>query len=406
MKKIVIPLVAVLAFLAAMWGFPALAADYEQLVVEKLYTHQIVGYDGTNPPITAGESTFSGQVTFNDGALFNDEVALESYSYASTTGTTLTWAFNYGNVLFLSGTTPTLIQLPTITSAMDGYILYVKNTSGATTRTITPTAGVDAIEAGKGTMTSTTDATIDAVGEWRAYVADYTSAASGVWKLIGDGTNNIDGVVIGGTTPAAGTFTTLTGTAGNLTGMTAISGAIVTATTGASVYNLTSSSGITTTTLTGTIITATTGTTTTNLTASSGVTTTTLDASGTIYQKVVTPTFATGVGYSITGTEGNIFLINSTLVVADQCSTTGPSDQAGVTVILPAPTAALDGAEFTIIKSDTGASDVFLYSAGLPIDQASKTTDALTIAAQGDAVTVVANYNSAVSYWVKASRIH
>ncbi len=299
----------------------------------------------------AGAGTYTAEQTFNDGVLLNDEFVIETYSYASTSGTTLTWVIANGNVLFLSGTTPILANLPTITAAMDGYVLYVKNVSGATTRTLTPTAGTDAIESGKGSA-STTDTTLDAVGEYRVWVADYTSGASGVWRLIDDGTNSMNDVVIGGTTPVAGTFTTL-------------------AATGAATFS------------------------------------TTADHAGAIYQAIITPTFVAGTGFTITGTEGNIFLINTT-VNSGNCGGPGPGDGTGNTVVLPVPTAALDGAEFTIIKSDTGATDIFLYVVGgvATVDQASKTTDCLSIDAQGDAVTVIADYLSAVSYWIKTSRIH
>jgi len=121
---------------------------------------------------------------------------------------------------------------------------------------------------------------------------------------------------------------------------------------------------------------------------------------------IATLAYTNKSGLVVTGTEGNILLANTGLATEIPGLCQGPGDSAGVTVVLPVPTTALEGYEYTIIKSDSGATDIFLYVlGGLPIGIASSTTDNLTIDSQGDAVTVVADYDSAVSYWIKASRI-
>jgi hypothetical protein len=76
------------------------------------------------------------------------------------------------------------LNLPTITSAMDGYPLTVKMESGATALTVTPTAGVDAIESTVGTITGTSDATIDNTGDVSTWVARYRSGASSYWMHV------------------------------------------------------------------------------------------------------------------------------------------------------------------------------------------------------------------------------
>ena len=124
-----------------------------------------------------------------------------------------------------------------------------------------------------------------------------------------------------------------------------------------------------------------------------------------IVQKMVTPSITSGTGFVIAGTEGRTYLINTTVNEGTSDTTIGPADGAGNTVTLPTPTQALDGAIFTIIKSDSGATDIFIYSSELPIGNASGTTDALTIDALGDAITVQASYGTGVSYWVISSDI-
>lgn len=131
----------------------------------------------------------AGETTLTDGLYLDDELVQGIYLYETTSGTTLTWAYSYGNVLLISGSTPTVVSLPTITAATSGYILHVKRISGATTATLTPTATVDAIEATIGTMTGTSDATLDAAGDASIWVAVYssdTSGASSVWMCLSE----------------------------------------------------------------------------------------------------------------------------------------------------------------------------------------------------------------------------
>ena len=83
----------------------------------------------------------------------------------------------------------------------------------------------------------------------------------------------------------------------------------------------------------------------------------------------------------------------------------GPEDGTGVTVVLPTPTAAIDGKEFMILNV-RGTTDVFLWANNLPISGVS-TTDVddgvtcFTVNDQvGDYTLVRADYDSSVSYWV------
>ena len=142
-----------------------------------------------------GNLTLTGDITQTGSQAVTGNVVVESgyfrpevYKHLSATGA-LTWTTAKGNTLILSGTTPIAIALPTITAAMSGYTLTVKNESGATTRTLTPTAGIDAIEATQGTMTGTADASMDAAGDvavWMAVHTDHLSGVSPVWMIVSD----------------------------------------------------------------------------------------------------------------------------------------------------------------------------------------------------------------------------
>lgn len=151
-----------------------------------------------------------------------------------------------------------------------------------------------------------------------------------------------------------------------------------------------------------------------------------------LYGQTVTVTSATytsGVGYVMDGTEGDVILIDaSPLGVVNSCSSgvsgVGPQDGAGVTVQLATVTAALDGKVWTFVNT-TGTTDMFLYapgmtiSGGTPVSQSaphqtsgnfpggiSSCTDFLTADGVGDTLTVVAKYNSAVSYYIINHYIH
>ena len=143
-----------------------------------------------------GNLTLTGDITQTGSQAVTGNVVVESgyfrpavYSHASTSGA-LTWSTAYGNVLILSGTTPIAVALPAITAAMSGYTFTVKNESGATTRTLTPNAGVtDYIEATQGTMTDTSDASIDAAGDVAVWMAVHSGDLAGsysVWIIVSD----------------------------------------------------------------------------------------------------------------------------------------------------------------------------------------------------------------------------
>ena len=94
----------------------------------------------------------------------------------------------------------------------------------------------------------------------------------------------------------------------------------------------------------------------------------------------------------------------------------GPGDGAGVTVYVIVPTAETDGAIYNFMKTDSTATDFFLYvpggtmSGGTPVSQTtdrtvngtnvSSCTDFLTMDAFKDSITLIADYDSEVSYWV------
>lgn len=113
-------------------------------------------------------------------------------------------------------------------------------------------------------------------------------------------------------------------------------------------------------------------------------------------------TWVAGTGFSITLTE------SASLYTFDVSTATSSSANnvavmadatAGATIVLPTPTAALDGAMFTILKTDTGTTAACIYAAGLPFGTASAVTD-IRMDAQADCMTLMCDYDSAVSYWV------
>lgn len=117
--------------------------------------------------------------------------------------------------------------------------------------------------------------------------------------------------------------------------------------------------------------------------------------------KVINPAFTSGTGFDIDESAGNVFVVNRALGGSEAINTSiGPADNTGVTLVLSTPTAATDGEVYDFILADSGATDAFLYAGGIPINNASGTTDACTLDAQGDSITVMADYDSAVSYWI------
>jgi len=119
--------------------------------------------------------------------------------------------------------------------------------------------------------------------------------------------------------------------------------------------------------------------------------------------------YTNGSGFAVSAADAarySVFLVTDTLATEAPGAGQGPSDGAGVTVYLSAPTSVTDGRELTFIKHGSGTTDIFLYFVGgLPIDVTSATTDKLTIDAAGDAITIILAYNSAVSAYIKSSHI-
>lgn len=118
--------------------------------------------------------------------------------------------------------------------------------------------------------------------------------------------------------------------------------------------------------------------------------------------------YTAGTGLSISAADimaYRTFYINSVNIGESCAKGIGPSDQVGVTVVLATPTAKIDGIPFSIVNT-SGTTDFFVYASGLPIDTASGTTDALTADGEGDVITLIPRYNSAVSYYIQSYRIH
>ena len=127
-----------------------------------------------------------------------------------------------------------------------------------------------------------------------------------------------------------------------------------------------------------------------------------------------TDDYTNGTGFTITGmANGNIVFVSLTGVTDYTGSKSGyiGDGRSGTTVNLPTITSTMDGWEVTIVKIDSGTSEVVPYAAGLPIGSASAVTPGASgvtdiFNAQGDAITLIADYDSAVSWWVKSVKIH
>jgi hypothetical protein len=117
-------------------------------------------------------------------------------------------------------------------------------------------------------------------------------------------------------------------------------------------------------------------------------------------------TFTAGTGFNVTeATAGNMYFIDTSLDTASNANAVANA-ATGTTVVLPVPTANIDGMPMTFIKIDSGATDMVLYcTGGLPFLNSSGTTDGQTADAEGDSITVVPDYGAAVSYYVVGSRI-
>lgn len=127
-------------------------------------------------------ATFSGPV--------NMPATVITGTLADPTDTLTALSTNMVYIDKLAGVTTYTVNIPQITEAMDGKEFWFKQIDSATTpATITPAAGYDAIESTQGTFTATSDATIDAAGDIKAWKAYYIGAPSGVsnlWILISE----------------------------------------------------------------------------------------------------------------------------------------------------------------------------------------------------------------------------
>jgi len=99
---------------------------------------------------------------------------------AATSDAATSWSHSDGNFILISGTTgPLVYTLPTITAYMTGFEITFK-TESAGSVTVTPVATIDAIESTLGTMTGTSDTTLDAAGDCGTWVAIYNTVSAGV----------------------------------------------------------------------------------------------------------------------------------------------------------------------------------------------------------------------------------
>ncbi len=138
--------------------------------------------------------------------------------------------------------------------------------------------------------------------------------------------------------------------------------------------------------------------------------------SASVYLSGTSPVPVAKIGYTLTGLEGNTFYIDATAtgINLDECEYgVGPTDGAGVTVYLPTPTEALAGHKITLVKIDSGSTDIFAAVSGTSgmykID--SGTTDGSTddgtyaVDAQYDWITFELAYiDSGTSPWVIVGR--
>jgi len=126
-----------------------------------------------------------------------------------------------------------------------------------------------------------------------------------------------------------------------------------------------------------------------------------------------TDDYTNGTGFTITGmANGNIVFVSLAGVTDYTASKSGyiGDGKSGTTVNLPTITQSMDGWTVTIVKIDSGTSEVVPYAAGLPVGYASGTTPGASLStllmnAQGDSVTLMADYDSGVSWWVTSYSI-
>jgi hypothetical protein len=129
--------------------------------------------------------------------------------------------------------------------------------------------------------------------------------------------------------------------------------------------------------------------------------------------------YTAGTGFVLEDAEGSFYTFDVTSVDDSNLSSTGSSGAlvsgtAGVTLILPVPTADNHGRVYPIQKIDSGttlvplhcpASGATMSSQGLPINSTTGVTDT-SMDAVGDIMYLMPNYNGAVSWWVVNRYIH
>jgi len=164
----------------------------EQADITELQTNQITPIrPGTT--LVIGESgdtitwtgTLSGDLPVSGSVTVGNELVQKTYTVSGVTEYTL--ESEDGNIILLDkvAVNEVAIALPTITAALDGYVLTFKQIdSGTSNAVLTPTALTDTIESTRGTATGTSDATINAAGDTKSFVADFESGVSGVWRQL------------------------------------------------------------------------------------------------------------------------------------------------------------------------------------------------------------------------------
>jgi hypothetical protein len=116
--------------------------------------------------------------------------------------------------------------------------------------------------------------------------------------------------------------------------------------------------------------------------------------------------YTAGTGWELTAdTEGSFFTFDMAGLADSNVYTAVGAAGAGVTIILPVPTAAIEGRIYPIHKVDSGTTDAVLYAQGATIDSASGTTN-IDMDALGDILWLKADYDSAVSWWIVNRYIH
>ena len=138
----------------------------------------------TDDTVLTDDASVGGDLTVTGSLTIADELVLKVHSAT----TNYTHSFDDGQIILMTkavggnAQTSYWITLPTITEAMDGLIVILKQLDSETSPTgMVAAVGIDAIEASRGTATGVSDYTTDAAGDVKAWIADY-SATSSVWR--------------------------------------------------------------------------------------------------------------------------------------------------------------------------------------------------------------------------------